>query len=183
MFHPWKRISAMPRRGGEGMSFPALARRAVPRRGLRVVAASACVAPAVILWAIGGARLLWAEDAGNPPAPATAAAPPSAASGADSRSAAPVPRPMRLREGTALRGLVGSIRPVGDRWTLFLSQRDERYILLENLALERILRTNASFTEVPDWTVEGTVTEFRGQNYLLIEKALIGRVTARPSEP
>lgn len=137
---------------------------------------------AVLLLAIGGAGLLGAADTANAPPP-TAVSPPSGLPGsADSGAAAQVPGPTRLREGTALRGLIGTIRLVGERWTLFLTQRDERYILLENLALERILRTNASFNEAPDWTVDGTVTEFRGQNYLLIEKALIGRVTASPSD-
>jgi len=75
-----------------------------------------------------------------------------------------------------LRGLIGSVRPVGERWTLFLSQKNESYVLLENLALERILHTNAAFTEPPDWTIEGMVTEFRGQNFLLIQKATMGRV-------
>ncbi|GAB6186585.1 hypothetical protein [Thermopirellula anaerolimosa] len=177
MVHPGVRLGNRPRRSGDGGLLFALARSGVSRRPEWIVVASVVLAAAFLLVSACG-RFLWAEDAANPSALPSAASPTGAE---DSRASAQEPGPMRLREGTTLRGLVGSIRPVGDRWTLFLSQRDERYILLENLALERILRTNASFTESPDWTVDGTVTEFRGQNYLLIEKALIGKVTAPPS--
>lgn len=181
MVHKWQRCGEVLPDIGGGRLFLRLARRGAKHRRWWIGAGFAATAAALFL-AIGGAGLLGAEDTAYAP-PLPAVPPPSVPpAGADSGAAATVPGPMRLREGTALRGLIGSIRPVGERWTLFLSRGDERYILLENLALERILRTNASFTEAPDWTVDGTVTEFRGQNYLLIEKALIGRVTAPPSD-
>jgi len=180
----WNRecVSEVLRRDRDGRLLRGLAHCVPGRTGLWIVTASAFAALTVLLVAIGYGRSLRAEDAASPSGPPTGAASAGAVSTADTQSAAQAPGRLRLREGTALRGLVGSIRPLGDRWTLFLSQRDERYILLENLALERILRTNASFTEAPDWTVDGTVTEFRGQNYLLIEKALLGRTTVPPSD-
>lgn len=180
MVHKWQRRGGVLGRIGRGKSILGIARPAASRQGWWIGAGFAATAT-VLLLAISGAGSLTAEDTAN--APPNAVSPPFGPSGAaDSGTAGGAPGPTRLREGTSLRGLIGTIRPVGERWTLFLTQRDERFILLENLALERILRTNASFTEAPNWTVDGTVTEFRGQNYLLIEKALIGRVTAPPSD-
>lgn len=181
MVHKRQRCGGVLRCIGSGMSILGIARPAAARRRWWIGAGLAALA-AVFLLAISGAGLLEAEDTANLPSLPAVPPPSNPSGGGNSGDAAPVLGPTRLREGTALRGLIGTIRPVGERWTLFLAQRDERYILLENLALERILRTNASFTEAPDWTIDGTVTEFRGQNYLLIEKALIGRVTAPPAE-
>ncbi|MGQ9912853.1 MAG: hypothetical protein ACUVQQ_00770 [Thermogutta sp.] len=180
MVHNWQRCGGVLRCIGGGMSILGIARPVAARRQWWIGAGLAALA-AVFLLAISGAGLWGAEDTANSPSPPAVPPPSNPPGGGNSGDAAPVSGPTRLREGTSLRGLIGTIRPVGERWTLFLSQRDERYILLENLALERILRTNASFTEAPDWTIDGTVTEFRGQNYLLIEKALIGRVTPPPA--
>lgn len=179
----WNRewVSKWLRREGNSSLPRGLTRYGPGRPALWVLAGSAFAATTVLLVAIGRGGLLRAEDAANPPAPTTDPATPGAAGVAEMQADAQASGRLRLREGTTLRGLVGSIRPLGERWTLFLSQRDERYVLLENLALERILRTNASFTEAPDWTIDGTITEFRGQNYLLIEKALLGRVTPASS--
>jgi hypothetical protein len=83
-----------------------------------------------------------------------------------------VARP-RLREGTRVSDLVGIVRQTGQRYTFFVETDENRFVLLENLMLERIIRSQASHPGIVQWKVSGTVTEFRGQNYLLIEHALL----------
>jgi hypothetical protein len=45
--------------------------------------------------------------------------------------------------------------------------------VLENLQLERILRTLAESRAQRQCIVSGVITEFRGANYLLVTKAVI----------
>lgn len=85
---------------------------------------------------------------------------------------AAVARP-RLREGTRVSDLIGIVRQTGHRYTLFVESDGTRFVLLENLLLERIMRSQASHPGVVQWKVSGIVTEFQGQNYLLIEHALL----------
>ena len=49
----------------------------------------------------------------------------------------------------------------------------ESTVGLENLNLERVALANNKATNRQEWFVSGTVTEFRGVNYLLIEKAVL----------
>lgn len=79
----------------------------------------------------------------------------------------------RLREGTRVADLVGSVRQTGQRYTFFVATDGRRFVLLENLMLERIVRSQANHPGTVQWKVLGTVTEFQGQNYLLIEHALL----------
>jgi hypothetical protein len=44
--------------------------------------------------------------------------------------------------------------------------------VLENLALERIVRILNETRGQRQWLVSGTITEYRGSNYLLISKAV-----------
>lgn len=85
---------------------------------------------------------------------------------------ASVARP-RLREGTRVSDLVGLVRQTGQRYTFFVEAEGSRFVLLENLMLERIMRSQTSHPGIVQWKVSGTVTEFQGQNYLLIEHALL----------
>ena len=55
------------------------------------------------------------------------------------------------------------------------SQADGRYIGLENLNLERIAAELASSPSQPEWSVSGTVTEFRGTNYLLVRRSILSQ--------
>jgi hypothetical protein len=77
----------------------------------------------------------------------------------------------RLREGTELADLAGSFHVTGDRVTFSAANNVGRFVCLENLNLERIVR---AVTDNPDqslWNVSGKVTEYQGANYLLIERA------------
>ena len=85
----------------------------------------------------------------------------------------------RRREGDVFDGQ-GTFQSTGDRVT-FYSEVDneadkEVFRVLENLALERITRIledPSGLGASRKWSVTGVVTEYRGSNYLLIERAIL----------
>ena len=79
----------------------------------------------------------------------------------------------RQREGTRLTDVSGRFELAGDRITFHPSSGRESFRLLENLALERVGQVLSESRAKQDWTVSGTLTEFRGANYLLLTKAVI----------
>lgn len=87
----------------------------------------------------------------------------------------------RLREGSALTRQGGTFVHVGDRIGFRPADQDETLLVLENLTLERIWKT---LDEAPErsWTVSGVVTEYRGRNYLLMERAVV-RAHGVPDSP
>ena len=90
------------------------------------------------------------------------------------------PHTQRIREGTAFRGKHVFFQQAGDRTVLYTVGDNQRFTCLENLALERILTTIRSN---PDdrrfWNIDGEFTEFRGENFVLIRRAVV----ARPPTP
>ncbi len=78
-----------------------------------------------------------------------------------------------LREGMRIVGQSGYFRMTGDRIIFFSNQQNTRYMVLENLNLERIADTLADRPRQRKWKVTGTLTEYRGDNYLLVEKAVL----------
>ncbi|MDA7977163.1 MAG: hypothetical protein MPJ50_00160 [Pirellulales bacterium] len=79
------------------------------------------------------------------------------------------------REGKSVEGLRGSIRVVQSRYVLFPEEGAFRFVLLENLNLERIARAMAETTGDVRWEIDAEVTEFGGASYLLVQRAqLIG---------
>jgi hypothetical protein len=81
------------------------------------------------------------------------------------------PSTVRLREGSTLTDALGEFHNAGDRIIFQPLDRTISLPTLENLALERVAR---SLEENPTrrlWSVTGTVTEYRGGNYLLITRA------------
>jgi hypothetical protein len=75
------------------------------------------------------------------------------------------------REGTTISEVSGQLRSSGPRWTL-VGEGDTAYRLLENLTLQRIVQ---AFREDPEdryWTVSGELTEFLGENYLLLRRGI-----------
>lgn len=79
----------------------------------------------------------------------------------------------RLREGTELVDQVGRFQVTGDRVAFVADPGSQRFIVLENLSLERIARTLAERPQESQWKVSGTVTEFRGTSFLLIRRAIL----------
>jgi hypothetical protein len=82
----------------------------------------------------------------------------------------------RVREGTRLIEQQGAFTTAGDRFQ-FVAQDQTRFVVLENLALQRIAQVLGEPTAAPVWTVTGLVTEFRGANYLLVTRAVMSPET------
>ena len=79
----------------------------------------------------------------------------------------------RYREGTNLVDRVGRFKVAQDRVSFYEQETDREFPALENLALERVARIVSDSSDELQWSVSGTVTEFRGQNYLLVTRALL----------
>lgn len=79
----------------------------------------------------------------------------------------------RQREGTKVTDISGRFEIAGDRVTFFPVGGRESFRLLENLALERVAQVLSETRARQEWTISGTLTEFRGANYLLLTKAVI----------
>ena len=113
--------------------------------------------------------------------PSEGAASPDAAGRAGSPSNKNGTREL-LREGTKLVDEVGYFRLTGDRAVFYFGADGKQQLnALENLALERVARVVGETPDQLQWSISGTVTEYRGNNYLSITKALIkrkGRSTA-----
>ena len=98
-------------------------------------------------------------------------------------NAANLPNKDRLREGTELKEALGFFRFVDDRVVFFRKNGDARYIGLENLNLERIVSEITNNPTQLEWTVVGTITEYRGANYLLVRRAVLSRSTSDFDSP
>ncbi|MDR1963678.1 MAG: hypothetical protein LBQ50_07860 [Planctomycetaceae bacterium] len=79
----------------------------------------------------------------------------------------------RYREGTMFQGKKAFFRQTGNRTTLYMVDDDERFVCLENLNLERILTAIEEKPSRTTWKIDGDFTEFRGENYILIRRAVI----------
>ncbi|MDR0336736.1 MAG: hypothetical protein LBI18_06560 [Planctomycetaceae bacterium] len=90
----------------------------------------------------------------------------------------------RNREGTLFQGEKVFFRQTGNRTTLYTTEDNERFVCLENLNLERILKAIEQQPSRAIWKVDGEFTEFRGENYVLIRRAvMIPDGTLLPSSP
>ena len=79
----------------------------------------------------------------------------------------------RIREGMTFQGIRGFFRQTGSRTTLYTVDENDRFVCLENLNLERILKAIEEKPERSVWKIDGTYTEFRGENFVLITRAVI----------
>jgi len=92
----------------------------------------------------------------------------------------------RIREGTTFKNLLVFFRPAGDRTALYIANDNtKRFTCLENLELERILTAIQEKPEREYWRIEGEYTEFRGENYVFIRRAMVASVptVSVPSAP
>lgn len=78
----------------------------------------------------------------------------------------------RIREGTEMENQNGYFRMTGDRVTFFTEGGKGRFVVLENLNLERVSRILAENPDHLQWSVTATVTEYRGANYVFVRKAV-----------
>jgi hypothetical protein len=106
------------------------------------------------------------------------------ASGAATMGAAETepPTPTLLRQGTQIVDQLGHFRTSGDRLIFFANDGRGRFVALENLNLERIALVLANNSGPLQWNVTGTITEFRGANYLLLERAILTTRTGHGQE-
>ena len=60
-----------------------------------------------------------------------------------------------------------------DYVTFFADGGTRRLVGLENLNLQRIIQEIEDGTGTSSWVVSGTITEFRGGNYILVSRAML----------
>jgi hypothetical protein len=102
----------------------------------------------------------------------------------DDAAATPA-RGHRIREGTLLTEVSGKFEAIGDRANFVFADSGESVHVLENLALQRVARVLPQIQPGTQWTINGVVTEFNSENYLLLTKAVqIGRPAQKePAAP
>jgi len=83
------------------------------------------------------------------------------------------PGALCLREGTRLVDEPGQFQITGQRLVFVTSEGNRRFTLLENLNLERIARVLGEGDKQSVWRVAGSITEYHGANYLLVERAVL----------
>lgn len=79
----------------------------------------------------------------------------------------------RIREGSKLVDQIGEFQKSGDQINFFAKQPHGALRVLENLALERVVRVLDDNPAKRVWSVTGVITEFRGENYLLVTRAVL----------
>ncbi|MEX2138718.1 MAG: hypothetical protein WD894_05615 [Pirellulales bacterium] len=89
----------------------------------------------------------------------------------------------RWREGSKLVDVPGQFKISGDRVAFHSVDGKTRFACLENLNSERVARIVGESPETLDWSVQGTITEFKSENYLLVTQAVINSRARGPRSP
>ena len=89
----------------------------------------------------------------------------------------------RLREGAEVVDQLGRFQFADDRLVFVAEPANQRFVALENLNLERILRAVADRPAQSQWKVSGTVTECRGTNFILIRRAMLRHPSLLDTHP
>ncbi|MBA2115600.1 hypothetical protein [Bremerella alba] len=79
----------------------------------------------------------------------------------------------RLREGAEIVDSEGTFEWIGDRLSFVQDGGDTVLKILENRMMERVVLAQESSTGELVWVVSGTVTEYRGGNFLLIKHVVL----------
>ena len=74
----------------------------------------------------------------------------------------------RDREGSLVRNVRGQFTEVGRRWAFTSEDGRTSYKVLENLALQRVVKAVRQDADDNRWAVHGMLTEFGDDNYLLL---------------
>lgn len=90
---------------------------------------------------------------------------------------------LRLREGMELVNQVGKLREQGGLIAFLPDGSQHPLQLLENLALERVSRDLERQNLDREWSVSGVVTEYKGGNFLLLNRAVLKARPATSPEP
>lgn len=80
-----------------------------------------------------------------------------------------------MREGTLLTDVKGRFRKQGERFQFIEDGSNKSYKCLENLSLQRIDASQQDDDRKVAWIVSAKVTEFKGENFLVLEKAIRSR--------
>jgi hypothetical protein len=118
---------------------------------------------------LGGATLLVGQSDPTPPVlpeGGTQEAPTDVADPAASAE-------LRLREGMRLSDALGYFESTAEA-PVFIDEEGRRLIGLENLNLQRVVGAVRAAEDPANlkWKVTGTITEYEGRNYILIERAI-----------
>jgi hypothetical protein len=81
----------------------------------------------------------------------------------------------RVREGTRLAGRLGQFTQLGDRLSFSPERSSTQLVVLENLVLDRVSHILTDTSDALTWSVSGRVTEFRGANFVFLERAVVKR--------
>lgn len=98
---------------------------------------------------------------------------PPADTPADSLGKLPGGTQRHLREGTELVDVSGTFRMSAGRVVFTAADGQQSLVGLENLNLERVTRALADHPDQVEWIVTGSVTEFRGSNFLLLRRVVL----------
>ena len=79
----------------------------------------------------------------------------------------------RLREGAEIVDSEGTFEWIGDRLSFVPDGEKTVLKILENRMMERVVQAQESSTGELVWVVSGTVTEYRGGNFLLIKHVVL----------
>ncbi|MFN7733826.1 MAG: hypothetical protein ACK5OB_18155 [Pirellula sp.] len=84
--------------------------------------------------------------------------------------------PTLQREGTLVANVRGHFELGGERARFVDARTGATYVCLENQVLQQIaIATSRQTTVGTDWIVRGTLTEFDGTNFLLLDRAIRSR--------
>jgi len=131
-------------------------------------------------------HLLWVAAWGTLAAAAALAMAPSAERPSSPGPSPPAPKRQpahRLREGAEVVDQLGRFQFADDRLVFVAEPANQRFVALENLNLERILRAVADRPAQSQWKVSGTVTECRGINVILIRRAMLRHPSLLDTHP
>lgn len=79
----------------------------------------------------------------------------------------------RLREGAEIVDAEGTFEWIGDRLSFVQGEDKPVLKILENRMMERVVQSQETSTGELIWIVSGTVTEYRGGNFLLIKHVVL----------
>lgn len=77
-----------------------------------------------------------------------------------------------LREGARVVNQAVTCRGVGDRLLVELPHSSTPLVVLENLAAQRILKAIQDDIGGEQWIINGSITEFQGRNYILLDRVM-----------
>ncbi len=109
-----------------------------------------------------------AQDPGDPAKPAAVEEKPELKSGIDGYQTNG-----RWREGTRLHQVQGTFATNGERLQFTTSDGKVQILATENLLADRVLRSIQESSDPLAWTIQGTMTEYKGTNFLTLNYATI----------